>query len=138
MIEKDSRGSRGLYFEPEFEDVLKATDLGTEHVVDDWPWGRQQRCTMSFFVEENNKRGERLVKQSKMNGRFYKPKTGTYATRVKIVEIDGKIGHVRWSNMHGIFEVNIEDGKYCSKTFFDDEAKQLARKFFGVQSDCRP
>lgn len=72
MIENCYGGK--TYFEPELEDVLKATDLGTEHVVDNWPWGRQQRCTMSFFVEENN-RGERLVKQSKMNGRFYKPKT---------------------------------------------------------------
>lgn len=130
-VKEINRGSGGSYLKPEFEDVLNAKDLGTEHVVDDWPWGRQQRCTMSFLVEKN-KRGERFVKQSRMKGRTYKPKTGTYATRVKIIEIDGKIGHVRWDKRYGGFGVSIEDGKYYSKVFYDYEAMELAEKFFGA------
>lgn len=130
MIEKD-RGV-GALLEPEIEDVLAAKDLGTEHVVDDWPWGRKRRCTMGFYVERDPKRGERFVKQSRMDGRQYKPKKGTYATRVKIIEIDGKIGHVVWHEGYGHFGVNIEDSKYRSMTFFDDEARQLAKKFFSA------
>lgn len=129
MIEK-SFGNRTL-LEPEYRDVLIAIDLGTNHVVDNWPWGRKQRCTMSFLVEKN-KRGERFVKQSRFNGRMYKPKAGTYATRVKIIEIDGKIGHVKWHDGYGHFGVSIEDGRYFDKIFFDDEAKELAKIFFGA------
>ena len=86
---------------------------------------------MSFSVEAN-RRGERFVKQSRMNGRMYKPKTATYATKVKIVEIDGKIGHVEWHAGTGSFGINIEDGSYLSKTFFDSEARHLAGIFFGA------
>lgn len=117
------------YFEPELEDVLLATDLGDDHTVDDWPWGRKQRCSMHFFVERS-KRGERFVKQSTMNGRTYKPKRSTYQTKVKIIELDGKIGHVSW-NMYGMFGVNIEDGKYLSVTFYDDDARKLKENYFG-------
>ena len=127
MIEKNGK----TFLEPELEDVMAAKDLGTEHTVEDWPWGRKRRCEMHFFVERN-KRGERFVKQSRMDGRQYKPKAGTYATRVKIIEIDGKIGHVKWHRAYRHLGVNIEDGKYCGKTFYDDEAEELAGKFFGA------
>ena len=131
MIEKKTYyGDKML--EPEFEDVMKAKDLGLSHVVEDWPWGRKKRCTMLFYVERDPKRGERFVKQSRMDGRQYKPKKSTYSGRVKIVEIDGKIGHVEWHGGYRHFGINIEDGRYCGKTFFDDEAKQLAARFFGV------
>ena len=115
---------------PELDDVLEAKDLGRDHTVDDWPWGRKQRCSMHFFVE-SNKRGERLVKQSTMNGRRNMPKKKTYATKVKVVEIDGKIGHVEWSADYGMFGVTIQDGKYASQTFYDTEGKMLRDMFFG-------
>ena len=51
------------YFVVELEDVLNAKVLGDNHVVEDWPWGRKQRCSMHFSVERS-KKGERFVKQS--------------------------------------------------------------------------
>lgn len=134
MIERDRTkfGGKGAYLVPEFFDVMSATDLGTEHQVDDWPWGRKQRCTMNFFVEKN-KRGERFVKQSRFAGQLYKPKAGIYATRVKIIKIDGKIGHVKWNNSYGHFGVSLEDGKYFDKIFHGYEAKMLAKRFFEVK-----
>lgn len=113
---------------PELADVLAATDLGEDYTVDDWPWGRKQRCSMRFFVE-TTKRGQRFVKQSTMNERTYKPKKSTYCDRVRIILIDGKIGHISWNNNYKHFGVDIEDGKYASVTFFDDEGLTLAKHF---------
>ena len=127
MDTRDIHGKEFLL--PTLEDVLEATDLGKDHVVDDWPWGRKQRCSMHFFVEVN-KRGERFVKQSTFNGRTYKPKASTYSTKVSIVEIDGKIGHVEWTK-YGIFAIYIEDGKYLTQNFFDEDADALRKHFFG-------
>lgn len=117
------------YLEPEIDDVLNAANLGEDHTVEDWPWGRKQRCSMHFFVETHPKRGQRFVKQSSMNGRTYKPKKATYYNRVAIVEIDGKVGHVSWHAGYGMFGVNIEDGQYLQRTFHDDEAQRLAKHF---------
>lgn len=126
-MKEKSYGSTTL-LEPELGDVLAAVDLGEDHTVDDWPWGRKQRCSMRFFVETTN-RGQRFVKQSTMNNRTYKPKKSTYCDRVKIILIDGKIGHVSWHNSYKHFGVNIEDGKYASVTFFDEEGLTLAKHF---------
>lgn len=127
MIEKSFELSTLL--EPEIADVLAAVDLGEDHTVDDWPWGRKQRCSMRFFIETNPKRGQRFVKQSTMNDRTYKPKKTTYSDRVKIVKIDGKIGYLSWHKNYKHMGINIEDGKYASVTFFDDDALLLARHF---------
>ncbi len=98
--------------------------------VHDWPWGRKQRCSMHFFVETHPKRGQRYVKQSTMNGRTYKPKCATYSTRVRIVEIDGKVGRVTWHEDYKLFGIDIEDGSYGAKTFLrDEDALELARHF---------
>jgi hypothetical protein len=70
------------------------------------------------------------IKQSTMNGRTYKPKKATYATRVKIIELNGKIGHVEWHAGSGSFGIRLEDGNYLSKTFFGSEARHLADIFF--------
>ena len=113
---------------PELADVMAAKDLGKDYTVDDWPWGRKQRCSMRFFVE-TTKRGQRFVKQSTMNERTYKPKKTTYCDRVKIILIDGKIGHISWNNNYKHFGVDIEDGKYASVTFYDEEGLTLAKHF---------
>ena len=128
MLEKESYGN--VHLVPEMEDVLEAIDLGYDHVVEDWPWGRKQRCSMHFFVETHPKRGQRFVKQSTMNGRTYKPKTSTYAGQVKIIELDGFIGHVEWSNSYYMFTVYMENKKYFSASFRDEEAVMLAKHFF--------
>jgi hypothetical protein len=127
---KEKEGYTGnVICQVELEDVLAAIDLGTDHVVEDWPWGRKQRCSMHFYVE-SNKRGERFVKQSTMNGRSYKPKARTYAERVTIIEILGKIGHVEFSK-YGMVGVYVQDSKFSGETFFDEEAMTLAKHFFG-------
>jgi hypothetical protein len=117
------------YLEPELEDVLGATDLGTDHVIDDWPWGSRKTCKMHFSVESTN-RGERLVKQSTFNGRVNKPKKTTYASRVKIIEIDGKIGHVELTKSMSHVGVRMQDGSYKEATFWDEDAKKIASHFF--------
>ena len=126
-MKEKSYGSSTL-LEPELGDVLAATDLGEDYTVNDWPWGRKQRCSMHFFVE-TTKRGQRFVKQSTMNTKTYKPKKSTYCDRVKIILIDGKIGHISSHNNYKHFGVNIEDGQYASVTFFDQEGLTLAKHF---------
>lgn len=128
MLEKKTYDDK-IALIPEVSDVLEATDLGTNHTVDDWPWGRKRRCSMHFFVE-SNKRGERFVKQSTMDGRTYKPKTATYATKVKLIEIDGKMGHVEWNRSFQMFSVYIEDGQYWSGDFHGEEAQKLFKHYF--------
>lgn len=140
MIEKKI-GSGGACLTPEFDDVMNATDLGTEYIINDWygyfsrcyrpGWGKKEGCTMSFYVEKN-KHGERFVKQSRFAGQLYKPKAGIYATRVKIIKIDGKIGHVKWNDSYGHFGVSLEDSRYFDKIFHGDEAKELVKRFFGA------
>lgn len=117
------------YLELELDDVLGAIDLGDCHEVEDWPWGRKQSCQMKFSVESTN-RGERLVKQSTFKGKVYKAKKTTYASRVKIIEIDGKVGHVELTKTMSHVGVRMQDGKYKEATFWDDEAKQIASHFF--------
>lgn len=131
MKKQHYNGSNKTFFVPEFDDVMNAKDLGTDHTVEDWPFGRSKRCSMHFFVETDPKRGERFVKQSTMNGRSYKPKKDTYHTKCKIVEIDGKIGNVVWHDGFNQFGVNIQDGHYSSQTFFNEDATALKNKFFG-------
>jgi hypothetical protein len=126
MKEKSYESSTLLV--PELADVLAAKDLGEDYTVDDWPWGRKQLCSMRFFVE-TTKRGQRFVKQSTMNERTYKPKKSTYCDRVKIILIDDRIGHISWNNNYKHFGVDIEDGKYASVTFFDDEGVTLSKHF---------
>lgn len=126
MKEKSYESSTLLV--PELADVMAARDLGENYTIDDWPWGRKQQCSMRFFVE-TTKRGQRFVKQSTMNERTYKPKKSTYCDRAKIISIDGKIGHISWNNNYKHFGVDIEDGKYASVTFFDDEGLTLAKHF---------
>jgi len=64
-----------------------------------------------------------------MNNKTYKPKKSTYSDRVKIILIDGKIGHISWHNNYRHMGVNIEDGKYASATFYDADALLLAKHF---------
>ena len=124
MIEKNG------HFEIELSDVLEATDLGTDHIVDDWPWGRKQKLRMHFFVEPHPKRGERFMRQSTFRGRIKAVKKSTYTSRATIIELDGKIGHVEFNQQFVMFEVDIEDGKYWSKTFHGSDAVKLFNHFF--------
>jgi hypothetical protein len=132
MLEKEIYGK--THFEPELKDVLECTDLGNDYTVDDWPWGRKRRCSMHFFIE-SNKRGQRFVKQSTLEGRTYKPKASTYDFRSTIVEIDGKVGHLSVGSYGGAC-IRIEDGKYLSKTFYDEDFLVIAQKFFNVRVAC--
>ena len=109
------------------QDVLQATDLGQDLTVDDWPFGRIRQCSMHFFVE-SGKRGQRLVRQSTMNGRTYKPKKDTYATGVKLVELGGKTGYIKWSDDWQHLTVCKHDGNHI-QTFFDTDARIIARHF---------
>lgn len=118
------------YLELEVDDVLGATDLGDYHEIENWPWGRKQTCLMTFSVESNN-RGERLVKQSTFKGRVNKPKKTTYASRVKIIELDGKIGHVELTRSMSHVGVRMQDGQYKESTFWKEEAATIAKHFFG-------
>jgi hypothetical protein len=89
---------------------------------------------MHFFIE-SNKRGQRFVKQSTLEGRTYKPKASTYDFRCTIVEIDGKVGHLSVGSYGGAC-IRIEDGKYLSKTFYDEDFLVIAQKFFNVRVAC--
>ena len=127
---KEQKSAYGdVFFVPEFQDVLDAKNLGNDYIVNDWPFGSRKKCVMHFSVESNN-RGQRLVKQSTLDGRSYKPKKSTYSEQCKIVEIFGKVGDINYSKNGVMVIINIQDSKYSSQSFFDDEAKQLYHKFF--------
>lgn len=127
MYEKEISGKTFLV--PEMDDILKAKILGEERVIDDWPYGRQKRCVMRFYVE-TSKRGQRFCKQSTFNGRTNKPKTATYADRVTLVEIDGMIGRVEYSIGYQLVKVRLENSKYIEATFFEADALIVANHFF--------
>jgi hypothetical protein len=128
MLEKELYGK--THYQLEMDDVLAAKDLGEDHVVEDWPWGRKQRCSMHFYVE-TTKRGQRFCKQSTFKGRVNKAKCSTYASRVTIVEIDGKIGQLELTASMSHVGVRMQDGRYLESTFFDEEAVTIAKHFFG-------
>ena len=109
------------------EDVKQAKDLGKDITIENWPFGRKQRCSMHFFVEVG-KKGERLVRQSTMDGRTYKPKKSTYTTSVKIVELNSKTCHIEWDKNYGMLTVCKHDGVHLH-TFFDTDARLLALHF---------
>ncbi len=117
-----------------FEDIMNAENLGDDHTVNDWPWGRKGRCRMHFWIERrgcSTWKGERFVRQSSRGGRVFKPKKSTFTTQATLIRIDDKIGHVEWNVNYKMFGVTIEDGSYSSVTFFDDEALALFHQFFG-------
>jgi hypothetical protein len=91
-----------------------------ELTVDDWPYGRELRCTAVFKVERHPKRGERVVRTTtnpKKPGTWNKPKTTTYARACPIVTgnddrtyiLEGHEGHIT---------VRTADLKYSAATLF--------------------
>ena len=128
MLEKDIFGK--MFLEPEVDDLLNCKVVGDTHIAEDWPYGRQKRCMMKFWVETSKKNQQRLVKQSVFQGRENKPKKTTFAHRVVIIEIDGKIGHVEWSKSMNMVAVRMQAGQYKESTFFDSDAAKLVKHFF--------
>lgn len=111
------------------EDIMNVENLGQDHTVNDWPWGRKERCRMRFWIE-STQQGERFVRQSSKGGHVYKPKKSTFTTQATLIRIDDKIGHVEWNVNYRIFGVTMEDSSYSPVTFFDDEALALFHQFF--------
>jgi len=112
-----------------FQDVMNAENLGNDHTVNDWPWGRKERCRMHFWIE-STQRGERFARQSSKGGKVFKPKKSTFTTQATLIRIDGKIGHVEWNVNYKMFGVTMEDSSCAPKTFFGDEALALFHQFF--------
>jgi len=113
-----------------FEEVMNAENLGNDHTVNDWPWGRKERCRMHFWIE-STQRGERFVRQSSKGGKVFKPKKSTFTTQATLIRIDGKIGHMEWNVNYKMFGVTMEDRTYKPVTFFEEEAMALYHRFFG-------
>lgn len=117
------------------EDIMNAENLGDDHTVNDWPWGRKERCRMHFWIESEARRGERFVRQSSKGGEVFKPKKSTFTTQATLIRIDNKVGHVEWNVNYRVFEVTMEDSSYMPVTFFGDEARALFRRFFGYETE---
>jgi len=104
--------------------MLKYSNPRLSFTTNDWPYGSKLRTTATFTIEAN-KRGERVsrVTINPKNGRVNKPKTTTYATKVRIVDgSDGRTyiaeltmyGHITImeSNLqfqHSVFHTNDEN-----------------------------
>ena len=56
----------------------------TAYVVDDYPYGFRLRTKIRYWVETDERRGQRMVSQTlnPKNGRWNKPKTSTYSDLV--------------------------------------------------------
>ena len=65
------------------------------HTVKDWPWGRRKRCTKRFWIESNEKKGDRLWQQTTQpngegvcSGDWCKAKSDTYVDGVIVLALD--------------------------------------------------
>lgn len=73
--------------------ILKGhTSPETALVVEDWPYGRQLRCKMRFWLEHKKKMGFRLCSQStnptKAGEVWNKPHCSTYSALAVMVQYD--------------------------------------------------
>jgi hypothetical protein len=118
-------------FKLELSDVLGASDMGDDFIIEDWPRGGWQFCSMRFRIE-SSKRGERLVKQSTYEGKTYPTRSRAYTGRVKIIGIGGHIGVVECSYSMAYVTVVMQNAKYVNTTFREDEASKIVRQLFFV------
>ena len=73
------------------------TDMNSAYMVDDYPYGRQLRCRIRYWLESDAKKGFRFVSQTEdpRSLRGNNPKKSTYADLGGCMYLDGK-GHVQW------------------------------------------
>lgn len=107
-------------------------------ITNDWPYGRELRTTATFMVEQA-KRGERVsrVTINPKNGRENKPKTTTYAHKVRIVDGDDGRTYIAKLTIYGhisIMESNLQYQKESIHPEDGERYKELLALFDEVQS----
>lgn len=107
------------------EVMEKVKFLPNEFVIEDWPYGRTNKCQMKFTIETHkNGKQQRMVKQSCYNGKWNKPKKTTYAFKSMLISFEGKIGRLDISP-YGSIAIRLEDSSFGESNFYDEEFNKI-------------
>jgi len=115
--------------------MLKFTNPRLTFTTNDWPYG-SKRTTATFTIEAN-KRGERVsrVTINPKSGRINKPKTTTYATKVRIV--DGSDGRTYIAHLteYGFIKIMQSNLQYSQETIHhgNDRFSDVVALFYDNQ-----
>jgi hypothetical protein len=98
-----------------------------ERCIEGWPFGRFERCTAVFKIEQHPTRGERAVRTIiDAQGHSYAPKKLTFARLVRIVEgSDGRtyIAELTRSGFVSIMQSNM---KFEEESIFERDPRYAA------------
>lgn len=89
-------------------------------IIEGWPIGRQ-RCTATFSIETDPKRGQRAVRVT-----VGAPKKLTYATKVRIVDGDDGRTYIIELTCYGFISVMNGDMKYQHEVIHDSDPRYRA------------
>ena len=75
-------------------------DMNSAYMVDDYPYGRQLRCRIRYWLEFGGKKGYRFVSQTEnpKTLRWNKPKKSTYTLLGANMFLDSR-GYVQWEGI---------------------------------------
>lgn len=97
--------------------MTKYSNPRTTAIIPDWPIGRN-RCTATFTVEQDPKRGERAVRVT-----VGAPKKLTYASKVRIVDGDDGRTYIMELSQYGHISVMQGNMKFQHEVVFPDNPR---------------
>ena len=105
--------------------MLTFTNPRLEFTTHDWPYGRY-RTTATFLIQQNNK-GERVARITinPKTGRTNKPKTTTYAKKVRIVEGSDGRTYIAELTQYGNITIMQSNLQYEQCTLYPDNENFL-------------
>jgi hypothetical protein len=97
------------------------TNPTMERRVEGWPFGRRERATALFSIEQHPTRGERAVRVivDPLTGRQFAPKKLTYAARVRIVDGSNGRTYIAELTRSGFVSIMCGDMKYQHETIHE-------------------
>lgn len=110
------------------------TDEESALVVDDYPYGRQIRTQIRYWLE-TTKNGDRFVSQTlnPKTGRWNKPKKSTYC-EVGVIFIEPDTGYVRWTGLHlHATDEGIERFRAATEGKLSDAQKAKLARILGMK-----
>jgi hypothetical protein len=94
------RGSRRLRRNSGPRPLYGHTSMATAYLVDDYPYGYNQRTQIRYWLEHKKGKGYRFMSQTMDPKRhvWNKPKASTYLPLAAVMYLDGN-GHVKWTGL---------------------------------------
>jgi hypothetical protein len=114
------------------------TNPTMERRVEGWPFGRRERATALFSIEQHPTRGERAVRVivDPLTGRQFAPKKLTYAHKVRIVDGSNGRTYIAELTRSGFVSIMCGDMKYQHETIHEGNPRfgEVRALFEGPQS----